>query len=98
MVLQRTAEGKFLRLDVDGPEELEAGFPRTREELFRYRALVLGSVEASFFTHDQLDMIADFVSRRGGGLLFLGGRNAFAEGGYQVLAWRRSYPSFWTTN
>jgi uncharacterized membrane protein len=82
VVLQRTAESKFLRLDVDGAEELAAGFPRTREELYRYRALVLGSVEASFFTHDQLQMIADFVSERGGGLLMLGGRSAFAEGGW----------------
>ncbi|MBW3536073.1 MAG: hypothetical protein KY453_12810 [Gemmatimonadetes bacterium] len=82
VVLQRTAENKFLRLDVDTGEELAGGFPTTREELFRYRGLVLGSVEASFFTHDQLAMIADFVSQRGGGLLALGGRNAFAEGGY----------------
>ena len=65
VVLQRTAESKFLRLDVDDAEELAAGFPKTREELFGYRALILGSVEASFFTHDQLDMISDFVSRRG---------------------------------
>jgi hypothetical protein len=83
VVLQRTAESKFLRLDVDDADELAAGFPKTREELFRYRALILGSVEASFFTHDQLDMITDFVSQRGGGLLVLGGRNAFAEGNYQ---------------
>ena len=27
-------------------------------------------------------MIADFVNERGGGLLALGGRHAFAEGGY----------------
>ena len=47
MVLQRTAESKFLRLDVDDADELEAGFPRTREELYRYRGLILGSVEAS---------------------------------------------------
>jgi uncharacterized membrane protein len=82
VVLQRTAENKYLRLDVDHPEELQAGFPTTREELFQYRSLVLGSVEASYFTHDQLVMIADFVSQRGGGLLMLGGLNAFAEGGY----------------
>jgi uncharacterized membrane protein len=82
VVLQRTAENKYLRLDIDHPEELQAGFPTTREELFQYRSLVLGSVEASFFTHDQLVMIADFVSQRGGGLLLLGGLNAFAEGGY----------------
>ena len=83
VVLQRTAESKFLRLAVTDSTELEFGFPSTREELFRYRGLVLGSVEASFFSHDQLQMIADFVSERGGGLLFLGGRDAFAEGGWE---------------
>jgi uncharacterized membrane protein len=94
VVLQRTAESKFLRLDVDDAEELAAGFPKTREELFSYRALILGSVEASFFTHDQLDMIADFVSQRGGGLLVLGGRNAFAEGSYQGTRLAEALPVF----
>jgi len=82
VVLQRTAENKFLRLDVDDPEELERGFPTTREELFSYRALVLGSVEASYFTREQQRMIADFVAERGGSLLMLGGKRAFSEGGY----------------
>ena len=82
VLLQRTAESKFLRLEVSDSTELEFGFPTTRQELYRYRALVIGSVEASFFTHDQLQMIADFVSERGGGLLFLGGLSAFAEGGW----------------
>lgn len=82
VVLLRSAENKFLRLDVDRPDELAGGFPDTREELFRYDGLILGSVEASFFTHDQLRMIGDFVSRRGGGLLLLGGRRALGEGGY----------------
>ena len=82
VVLQRTAPDKFLRLDVDGSTELQEGFPKTREELFRYQGLILGSVEAGFFTHDQLLMIQDFVSRRGGGFLVLGGRHALAEGGY----------------
>ena len=83
VLLQRTAENKFFRRNLDDPLELVAGFPTTREELYGYRALVLGSVEASFFTHDQLDMIADYVSERGGTLLMLGGRRAFAEGGYK---------------
>ncbi|MBC7788322.1 MAG: VWA domain-containing protein [Anaerolineae bacterium] len=78
----RTAKDKFLRLDVDDAEELAAGFPKTREELFKYRGIILGSMEASFFTHDQLRMLADFVGERGGGLLMLGGAHAFAEGGY----------------
>jgi len=94
VVLQRTAESKFLRLDVDDPEELQAGFPRTREELFKYRSLLLGSVEASFFTHDQMQMIADFVSERGGGLMMLGGRNAFAQGGYDGTPIADALPVF----
>ena len=82
VLLQRTAENKFLRLDVDNGEELVDGFPTTREELFAYRAIVIGSVEASYFSREQLRMIVDFVSERGGSILFLGGRRAFTEGGY----------------
>ncbi len=94
VLLQRTADGKFMRLDVDDGEELSTGFPRTREELFRYRALVLGTVEARFFTRDQLSMIADFVSIRGGGLLVLGGQKSFAEGGYEGTALEEVLPVF----
>jgi len=86
VMLQRTADRKFLRLDIDAPEDLAGGFPKTREELFAYRGLVLGSIEATAFTADQQRMIADFVSERGGGLLALGGRRAFAEGGYAGTA------------
>ena len=82
VTLLRSAKDKYLRLSVDDSSELAAGFPRTREELFAYRGVILGSVEASFFTVDQLRMLADFVSVRGGGLLALGGRRALSEGGY----------------
>ena len=82
VTLQRTAEGKFLRLSVDDSLELLGGFPTTREELYAYRGVILGSMEASFFTIDQLRMLGDFVSERGGGLLVLGGRRALAEGGF----------------
>jgi uncharacterized membrane protein len=82
VTLLRSAKDKFLRLSVDDSVELATGFPKTREELFGYRAIILGSVEASFFTVDQLRMLADFVSVRGGGLLALGGRRALAEGGF----------------
>ena len=82
VTLLRSADDKFLRLGVADSTELAAGFPRTRAELFRYRGLILGSIEASFFTHDQLQMLAEFVSVRGGGLLVLGGRKAFATGGW----------------
>jgi uncharacterized membrane protein len=82
VILQRTAENKFYRFEVATPDELVGGFPKTREELFAYRAIILGSVEASSFTPEQLRMLADFVNKRGGGLLMLGGRRSFAEGGW----------------
>jgi uncharacterized membrane protein len=82
VLLQRTADNKYYRLNIDDPDELSAGFPRTREELFAYRAVILGSIEAGAFTGDQLQMLADFVDRRGGGLMMLGGARSFSEGGY----------------
>ena len=82
VTLLRSAKDKYLRLGVSDSLELINGFPTTRAQLFNYRAIVLGSIEASFFTGDQLRMIGDFVSERGGGLLMLGGRAAFADGGY----------------
>ena len=86
VALQRTAENKYLRLGVADSLDLVSGFPSTREELFSYHAVVLGSVEASAFTPAQLRMLADFVSERGGGLLVLGGRRSLAEGGYAGTA------------
>ena len=82
VVLLRTAENRFSRFGLDNEEELAGGFPTTREELFSYRGLILGSIEASFFTHDQLRMIADFAGERGGGFMMLGGRRSFSEGGW----------------
>jgi uncharacterized membrane protein len=81
VALQRTADNKFMRLDGE-PEEVVGGFPKTRDELFRYKGLILGSIEAGAFSGDQLQMIADFVDKRGGGLLMIGGARAFGEGGY----------------
>ncbi len=64
-------------------DELKGGFPKSAEELFRYHALILDDVESGFFTHDQMSLVQQFVSQRGGGFLMLGGRNSFANGGYQ---------------
>ncbi|WP_158508910.1 VWA domain-containing protein [Gemmatirosa kalamazoonensis] len=82
VLLQRTAEGKYLRLGVEDSLDLVGGFPTSRDVLFKYKAVILGSVEASAFTVEQLRMLADFVSVRGGSLVLLGGRRAFAEGGF----------------
>jgi uncharacterized membrane protein len=82
VTLLRQADGKFLRQGIDTPSTLEKGFPADKSDLFKYKAILLGSVEASFFTFDQLRMISDFVSQRGGGFLMMGGKNSFGQGGY----------------
>ena len=67
----------------DTPSELKDGFPTKVEDLFGFQGLILGSVEANYFTPAQQELIQQFVDRRGGGLLFLGGRAALADGGYE---------------
>lgn len=81
--LQRTGENKFYRQGVGAQTELATGFPKTEEELFSYHGLIIGSVEAGFFTADELRSIEAFVARRGGGLLAIGGRLAFDGGKYK---------------
>ncbi|MGH9841989.1 MAG: glutamine amidotransferase, partial [Blastocatellia bacterium] len=49
---------------------------------FGYQGLIIGSVEANFFTYDQLRFIEQFASKRGGGVLMLGGGRAFDAGKY----------------
>jgi uncharacterized membrane protein len=78
----RTTQNKILRLGMKDTKELEDGFPSKPEELFEYQGLIVGSVEANYFTPTQQQMIRDFVDRRGGGLLLLGGRATLSDGGY----------------
>ena len=78
----RTTQNKIYRQGIRDPKELEQGFPSSAEELFAYRGLILGSTEVSYFTPAQQELIRQFVDRRGGGLLLLGGRASLADGGY----------------
>lgn len=70
----------FVQAAASRAAALAAGYPRTRADLFAYDAVLFGNVDASFFTREQLDATADFVSARGGGLLVLGGRSFEREG------------------
>ncbi len=78
----RTTENKIYRQGIENPQELADGFPTDAKDLFRYQGIILGSVEAGYFTSAQQDLIRQFVDRRGGGLLLLGGRFALADGGW----------------
>jgi uncharacterized membrane protein len=78
----RTTPNKIYRQGISSPSELENGFPTKAEELFAYDGLIIGSSEASYFTPQQQQLIRDFADRRGGGVLFLGGRFGLSDGGY----------------
>lgn len=75
-------EPVLVRVGTKDDEELRGGFPEKPEDLFEYDAIVLDDVEADFFLADQMKLIYDFVSRRGGGLLMMGGQESFRQGDY----------------
>ena len=62
----------YVQGDPERTAALAAGYPRTRADLFRYDGVVLANMEAEFFRPEQLDMTAEFVAERGGGLLLFG--------------------------
>lgn len=78
----RTTQNKIYRQGVEDPKELEQGFPEKEEELFKFSGLMIGGIEASWFTPKQQAMIKDFADRRGGGVMFLAGRGAMSDGGW----------------
>ncbi|MGB6942401.1 MAG: vWA domain-containing protein [Bryobacteraceae bacterium] len=80
----RTSENKIYRQGISGPAELASGFPSRVEDLFGYQGLIIGSVEAGYFTPAQQELIHQFVDRRGGGLLLLGGQFSLADGGWNA--------------
>jgi len=82
--IDRTSENKIYRQGIADPKELADGFPSRAEDLFVYQGLIVGSVEAGYFTPGQQELIRQFVDRRGGGLLLLGGQFALADGGWNA--------------
>ncbi len=90
----RTTENKIYRQGIADPRELAEGFPTRPEDLFAYQGILVGSVEAGFFTPTQQQLLREFVDRRGGGLLFLGGRFALAEGGWGASSDADLLPTF----
>ncbi len=88
VTILRTTQNKIYRQGIANPKELEDGFPTKVEELFGFEGLIIGSVDAPYLTQAQQELIRQFVDRRGGGVLFLGGQDSLADGGYakSVLA------------
>src|SRR3984885_14696770 len=89
----RTSENKIYRQGISDPKELAAGFPSRAEDLFAYQGLIIGSVEAGYFTPAQQELVRGFVDRRGGGLLFLGGQFSLADGGWNATKLTDLFPT-----
>lgn len=88
----RTTPRKSYRQGVADERELADGFPATVELLYEYDLIVLGSLAASELDDRQHQWLEDFVATRGGSVLALGGRNALAEGGWDVKPLARALP------
>ncbi len=84
----------IIRLNTRDAEELRDGFPKTKEELYKYDAVILDDIEASFFTPDQQTLLDRFVSERGGGLMMLGGRDSFRHGKWHKTPLRDVLPVY----
>jgi len=82
MTIVRTTENKTYTQGGLSRDELKDGFPTKVEELFAFEGLILGSVDAPYLKPQQQELIRQFVDRRGGGLLFLGGKDSLADGGW----------------
>ncbi|HLH40126.1 MAG TPA: hypothetical protein VKX39_13335 [Bryobacteraceae bacterium] len=87
LTILRTTQNKiYVQDEHNDVPKLKDGFPTRVEDLFQFDGLIIGSSEAAYFTSNQQQFIHDFVDRRGGGLLFLGGKDALADGGYKQSA------------
>ncbi|MGE5243365.1 MAG: hypothetical protein ACM3SQ_03970 [Betaproteobacteria bacterium] len=74
----KNADGEntyFVQASAGRTPALLKGYPSRKEDLDVYDAIGIANVEADFFTRAQLQMTADFVAERGGGLVVLGGRS-----------------------
>ena len=66
-------------------------FPVRREELFAYDVLVFGDVDPAQLTSSMMEQIAEFVTVRGGGVIFIAG-NRFNPTAYAGTALEHLFP------
>ena len=90
----RTSENKVYRQGISDPAELAEGFPVRAEDLFGYSGILIGSVAADYFTPLQQELLREYVDWRGGGILFLGGRESLSDGGWAASSLNDLLPTF----
>lgn len=98
-------DSKYLLLSLDASQDIKVDFvridqrdPKQRpvnlEQSFergKYDVYVIGDVDASFFTAEELQALANVV-KQGAGLVMLGGFHTFGPGGYQETPLRDLLP------
>tara|TARA_B110000908_G_scaffold147305_1_gene178903 strand:- start:720 stop:3107 length:2388 start_codon:yes stop_codon:yes gene_type:complete len=73
--------------------EYIARFPNKREEAFKYDLVILGDVDANFFTPDEFSRLEELIKERGGSLLMLCG-SRFAPSSYAGTPVERMLPVY----
>jgi hypothetical protein len=94
VTMLRTSENKVYRQGIRDPSELADGFPVRPENLFDYAGIIIGSVDADYFNPLQQELLREYVDRRGGGVLFLGGRSSLSDGGWGASSMNDLLPTF----
>jgi uncharacterized membrane protein len=70
----------FVQAPASRAPQLAKGFPGERDQLFQYDAVLFANIEADSLSRVQLEMAAEFVGERGGGVLVFGAKS-FAQQG-----------------
>ena len=76
----RGAATYFVQSTETRAPRLATGFPHERASLYEYDGLILANSEPETLSRAQLQMVADFVDRRGGGLVILGAKTFVNQG------------------
>ncbi|MDY7010943.1 MAG: glutamine amidotransferase, partial [Planctomycetota bacterium] len=78
--MARLAQNRFLSQgSIDGKRL--TGLPKTDEDFALFDVIIIGDLDRTFMSDDQMERIRRFVND-GKSLLMLGGRNSFGPGGY----------------
>ena len=67
-------------------------FPERREDLYRFDVIIISDVPVGNFSPEQMQMVVDWVTERGGGFLMAGGFASFDSGRYDKTPWEKITP------
>ena len=97
LLRDRRVDAKFLLLQADpdlanaeGSPYIEK-FPASREDLFKYDLVIIGDMDPKSFSTDQMDSLSEFVSKFGGAMIFIAGKQ-FDPGFYTDTPFAKLLP------